>query len=208
MARHNSVYLASPTSDSTRNNHSSNTTLTPSKTDQQQQPVPSSNTSFPTSVVNLLDVASTSSGNQNHVHSCDDDDGGDEQDDESDSTECSSSDSEDNASSLDAGSNSVNSSFRIETDASQDSSDEESLHSVFSQFDIFDGSSTKASGNLSNTLWPKDRPLPFPRWDNKEPQVVHFKDILEYEEFARCIELVSQQTVATHKYNTVGNYIR
>ncbi|ODN01706.1 hypothetical protein Ocin01_04981 [Orchesella cincta] len=213
LQRHNSIYLASPTSDSNHNNHSSNTssvpaTTTPTLSRTEQQRV-HSDTLFPTSLINLLDVSSTT-GNQNHVHSSsDDDDGGEEQDDESDSTECSSSDSEDNVSSShDAGSNSVNSSFGIESDSSQDSSDEESLQSVFSQIDIFDGSNTNRNGDLSNTLWPTSRPLPFPRWDTKEPQVVRFKDILEYEEFAGSIELISQQLVATHKYNTVGNYIR
>jgi len=126
------------------------------------------------------------------------------------------------------------------------------------------------SGNNSNCnveYWPKDRPLPYPRWlelqerqdengntcgggvrgedvghitkihsasaiitstNHHQPyrninsasiiktvnngngggSVVHFSDVIKYEQFAGVIELVSQQTVAAHKYNTVDNFIR
>jgi hypothetical protein len=119
--------------------------------------------------------------------------------------------------------------------------------------------------NTSNNVeyWPKDRPLPYPRWmdicengngngntraglGEKEvghitkinsaiitttnhhqhyrtinsPSIVNgtnsgsigsaaqFSDVVKYEQFAGIIELVSQQTVAGHKYNTVDNFIR
>lgn len=181
-----------------------------SKTDQKQQPrAPSSNPSFPNSVISLLDLSS-SSQNQNSS-SDEEDEGGDDQDEESDSTECSSSDNEENASPQHVCPTSKCSSFNGGAHAVTNVGGvREPLHPI----------SPNNSGalckepvrsrcvDLRQALWPTDRPVPLPAWACMEPAVVSFKDILDYEEFAGCIELISQQTVAAHKYNTVENYIR
>lgn len=176
---------------------------------QQQQPRAPSNSTFPNSVINFSD------NGHNHAHSSDDDDdGGEEQDDESDSTECSSSDNEENTSSL--GDTSISSSSSIDKCGealqtlltSRDFQPERTSHGVDAKAGTFVENVTSRGCDLRITTWPTDRPLPYPAWDTKEPQEVVFKDILEYEEFAGHIEHISQQTVSTHKYNTVGNYIR
>jgi hypothetical protein len=66
----------------------------------------------------------------------------------------------------------------------------------------------KQDPNFGEVVWPEERPLPFPIWGTQLPEEAHFNDVTEYEGFAGLVELVSQQTVAAHKYNTTDNFIR
>lgn len=182
-------------------NSTTNTQSLLSKTDHhQKQPPAQPGPSFPNSVISLLDL---SSSNPNQANSSDDDDdGGDDQDEESDSTECSSSDNEENSSPIGDSKPSTYTPGAAAAHISHAVRNREPLHP------INNGNGIQRCVDLRQGSWPADRPLPYPAWDTVEPQVVLFKDILDYEEFAGCIELISQQTVAAHKYNTVENYIR
>ncbi|CAG7729008.1 unnamed protein product, partial [Allacma fusca] len=55
--------------------------------------------------------------------------------------------------------------------------------------------------------WPEGIPLPYPLWDQSLPDPVIFTDVIQYEDFAGLVELVSQKTVAGHNYNTVDNFL-
>lgn len=211
-SRHNPIYLASPTPRDAENyqNNTSDTVSTDSTSSTSSQLKTNSqlalcahlpsNSSFPKSLISLLDV---SQSNQNTASSSDEEDGGDDQDEESDSsTECSSSDNEENSSPL------VNEAGAA---AAFQAKAREPLHAV----NCNSGNgvcqvkhATKGSSTLKQGEWPKDRPLPLPAWDKNKPSRVVFKNLQEYESFAGYIELISQQTVAGHKYNTVENYIR
>jgi len=136
--------------------------------------------------------------NQNQPHSSDDDDdGGDDQDEESDSTDSSVSTDADDS---------------IQNTKSAPGNQNIAIDGACKE-DIIRGTCAE-NKDLSEEqeelthVWPEGRPLPYPVWETKSPEVVHFADVLQYEEFAGFVEFISQQTVAGHKYNTVENFIR
>lgn len=136
--------------------------------------------------------------NQNQPHSSDDDDdGGDDQDEESDSTDSSvSTDADDRIQNLASGPG-------LQNITIDEGNDEDSVESSYEECN----DASEGPEELTH-VWPEGRPLPYPAWESKSPQIVHFSDILQYEEFAGFVEFISQQTVAGHKYNTVENFIR
>jgi len=56
--------------------------------------------------------------------------------------------------------------------------------------------------------WAEGRPLPTPQWDPPPPPLNNFPSVEEYEDFATKVELVVQQFIKAHNYDTLSNFIR